>query len=98
MLGDVGFARIGDIVAMHTDLADGETTASLEAKIVYLADKFVRDEELVSIEERYHSAGEKYGMIPEIADKIRQYKKHALSVKEEVKTLLGYSPNRIVFR
>ena len=98
MLGNIGFARIGDIVAIHTDLAVGKTTASLEAKIVYLADKFVRDEELVSIEERYHSAEEKYGMIPEIADKIQQYKQRALSVKKEVETLLGYSPDKIIFK
>ncbi|MFC2020247.1 DVU_1551 family NTP transferase [Chloroflexota bacterium] len=97
MLSGMGFVRIGDIVAMHTDLAGSETTASIEAKIVYLADKFVGDEELVSIEERYNSAAEKYGAKPEIADKIERYKQQALSVKEEVKALLGYSPDRIIF-
>jgi len=98
MLGNFGFIRIGDIVALHTDLGDSETTASLEAKTVYLADKFVRDDELVTIEERYNSAAEKYGMIPETAAKIQAYRQQALRIKEEIKTLLGYSPDRIVFR
>jgi molybdenum cofactor cytidylyltransferase len=96
MLRDFGYSKISDIITTHTGFTG--TPASLEAKVVLLADKYVRDEELVTIEERYLSAGKKYGSVPGIEDKIQQGKEHALGIKEELTTLLGYSPDKIVFR
>ena len=70
---------------------------TLEAMIVYLADKYVRDEEPVSVEERYSRAEIKYGSIPGEYDKIQRYKRDALKVKELLTNILGFSPDKIVF-
>jgi putative nucleotidyltransferase with HDIG domain len=54
ILTSMGFPRVAAIVAAHTDL---EPFASLdESAIVYLADKLVRGEETVTIDERFQPA------------------------------------------
>ncbi len=89
ILRKLGFSKVGDIVAVHTDLAGGNTKLSLEAKIVYLADKFVEGEKLVSIEERYSSSSHNFGLTPEIEAAIAQRLKVAQTTKKELEGLLG---------
>jgi putative nucleotidyltransferase with HDIG domain len=97
MLADYGFGVTGHIVSLHTDIFREGEKPSLEALIVYLADKYIRDEEPVSIEERYSSAEIKYHSIPGVSAKIQRYKSDALKVKEQMEHILGFSPDRIVF-
>ncbi len=80
LLRGLGFGPIGDIVAVHTDLLEGEAEASLAAKVVYLADKLVAGERLVSLEERYRSSRERFSPTPEIEEKILRRKKRAIQV------------------
>lgn len=54
MLRSMGFDRVAEIVAAHTDLG-GFCTLD-EPAIVFLADKLVRDEELVTLEQRFKPA------------------------------------------
>ncbi len=96
ILHDFGFPRIGDIITNHTGFTGIQM--SIEAKVVLVADKYVQDEELVSIEERYKSAGKKYASVPGIEEKIRKGKEIAMAIKQEIATLLGYSPDKIVFK
>jgi HD superfamily phosphodiesterase len=96
ILREIGFGKVGDIVAVHTDLQEGDNGASLEAKIVYLADKFVEDEKLVSIEERFRSSRHHFRLTPEIEARILQRKKRALSVKQEFENLLGHSLEEVL--
>jgi molybdenum cofactor cytidylyltransferase len=97
MLTDFGFGKTGHVVSLHTDIFGEGEKPSLEAMIVYLADKYIRDEEPVSVEERYSSAEDKYGSIPGVREKIQRYKSDALKVKERIENILGFSPDRIVF-
>jgi molybdenum cofactor cytidylyltransferase len=90
ILREIGFGKVGDIVAVHSDLADGNTRLSLEAKVVYLADKLVEGEKLVTIEERYRSTNRRHGVNPEIESKIYQRMLCALKLKEEIESLLGH--------
>ena len=94
ILQEMGFGKVGEIVAIHTDLPAGNSSISLESKIVYLADKYVKGEDHVSLDERYHSAGSKYGLNLEI---MRQRKLRALKVKQELDDILGYSLDAIIF-
>jgi molybdenum cofactor cytidylyltransferase len=91
ILRDLGFSKVGDIVAVHSDLADGNTGLSLEAKIVFLADKFVQGERLVSIEERYSDVSRRYSLTREISNKVNERMYVALKVKEEIERLSGLS-------
>jgi molybdenum cofactor cytidylyltransferase len=97
MLRRMGFAAVGDIVAVHSDLSGGDTGLSLEAKIVFLADKLVQGEKMVSIDERYRTTSRQFAVTPEIESRISGRKQVALKVKGELETLLGYPLERIIF-
>jgi len=98
ILRELGFAKVGDIVAVHSDLAGGNTNLPLEGKIVYLADKLVDGEKLVTIEERYSSTIRHLGRTFEIQSAIAERLKVALSVKRELDKLLGHPLEEIISR
>lgn len=89
ILKRLGFGKAGEIVSIHTDLSKIDRKITLEDKIVYLADKFVKGEELVSIEARFSFAGRQYGSEPGLEDKIRKRKERALKTKIELEKSLG---------
>jgi molybdenum cofactor cytidylyltransferase len=96
LLLEMGFGKTGKVVAAHSDLPDGLTGSSLEAKIVFLADKFVSGENLVSIEQRYAQALERFGADNQIKAGILLRKETALSVKREFEAVLGYPLELII--
>ena len=95
-LRDMGFGKTADIVAVHTDLANGNDELSLESRIVFLADKLVKEDQLVDVQERYRDIGRRYGGSPEIELKIAQRLQHALKVKQELEKMLGCSLRSIL--
>jgi putative nucleotidyltransferase with HDIG domain len=97
ILTDFGFGKTGHVVSLHTDIFSEGGQPSLEAMIVYLADKYIRDEEPVSVEERYSGAEIKYGSIPGVFEKIQRYKSDAAKVREHIENILGFSPDRLIF-
>jgi molybdenum cofactor cytidylyltransferase len=96
ILRGMGFIIVGDVVAVHSDLADGNTGLPLEAKIVFLADKLVEGERLVSIEERYGGVDHRHGLTPEISNKVNKRMNVALKVKEEIESLTGHPLEEII--
>lgn len=89
ILAEHGFERIGDIVSIHQDLVGDIASVDIETKIVYFADKVVSEESVVSVEERFQASENRYGHIPEAAEKIRVARARALLVKEEFEKILG---------
>jgi len=91
ILNDLGFKTVGEIVSIHSWLGENETEVSIESKVVYLADKFVKGEDIVSLEVRYNSADNKYGSTPEMKAVIRGRWLQALRIKQEIENILGCS-------
>lgn len=98
ILCEMGFSKIGDIVALHADLPEGMPSTSLEAKVVYLADKFVLGEKLVSLEERYQSAVRRFGVTADVKASIIERMDRALSLKKEIELLLGQPLEKVIFK
>jgi molybdenum cofactor cytidylyltransferase len=96
ILRDLGFGKTGDIVGVHSDLADGNTGLSLEAKVVYIADKLIMGEKQVSLEERYSSANRRFGLTPATQGLINGRLKVAQNVKKELEGMAGRSLDDIV--
>lgn len=90
ILRGMGFDKIADIVAVHMELPERADDVALNGKIVFLADKLVHGEDLISIEERYGSASLAYGKTPDVIAKIEERKNQALRVKREIEELLRY--------
>jgi molybdenum cofactor cytidylyltransferase len=97
LLVEMGFNKVGNIVSAHSDLPDGLKGSSLETKIVYLADKFVSGENLVTIEQRYDQALERFSAIENIKNEILKRREGAFQVENEFESSLGYPLERIVF-
>jgi molybdenum cofactor cytidylyltransferase len=95
ILQSMGFGKTGEIVAAHSDLPEGLSGSSPEAKLVFLADKFVAGETLVSVEQRYTQVLKRFGAA---RSDILQRKAVALRVKLEFETVLGYPLEKIILR
>ena len=89
ILTSLGFARVGNVVGVHTELSGGPV--NLEAKIVYLADKLVRGEQVVSLDKRYSISAEQYGKDPDIGVKVAERKQRAEETASEIEALAGIS-------
>ena len=85
LLRELGFGKTGDIVAVHSDLYGGDLALPLESKVVYLADKFVGGEKLVSLEERYRHPDFPADAQAAVAERL----KVAQVVKREMEKLIG---------
>lgn len=96
ILAAMGFAGTGEIVAAHSDLPQGMAGSSLEAKIVFLADKYAAGETPVSVEERYALALSRFGTDSEMREGILQRKAVALGVEKEFELLLGGPLEKII--
>ncbi len=83
----MGFEAIAPLVAAHADLqASGEP--SLEAKLVFLADKLVMGDRLVSLDERFSEAMQRFGSDPAAAEDIRRKWSIARTAQNEIEMLL----------
>lgn len=94
---DMGFSGIADIVASHTDLPVERQAVSLEAKVVYLADKFVKEDTIIPLEERFQSALERFGSEPGAKADILRRRKQAFEVKDEIERLLRKLLDGVIF-
>ncbi len=96
ILRRLGFDPAAEIVAQHMDLSPESPAASLEAKIVFLADKFVVGERVVTLQARYQSARDHYAATAGIASVIEERQRRALAVRQQLETLLGFSLTRLL--
>jgi len=90
ILAEMGFGKTSEIVAAHTNLAQGKMEHSLESRIVYLADKMVKGTDLVSLEKRFEYANSLFGVNPEVAANIQLNKQRAVKVKNDIENILEY--------
>ena len=67
-----------------------------EADLVYLADKLVAGDRLISLEERFRRAFEKHSHTPEAHDAVRRRLENALIIRERVQRILGFSPEEVL--
>jgi molybdenum cofactor cytidylyltransferase len=92
LLQELGFGKVGDIVSVHSTLSEGNSGLPLEDKIVFLADKFVGGEKLISIEGRYHHPD----WPPESQKLSLERRKVAEAVKREFEDILGRSLEEVI--
>ena len=89
VLRRLGFPRVAAVVASHTDIELGDDVALNESAIVYLADKLVRGDRMISLGERFEAALERFGddAIARLA--IMKRRRDALAIADEVERVLG---------
>jgi hypothetical protein len=82
------FPRVAEIVAAHTDL-DFSASILDEKAIVFLADKLVRGEQLVTINERFQPALDWFGNNPVALQAVQRRLATAKQVACAVESRLG---------
>ena len=91
MVRELGFDRVADIVALHTDLNGEHNAGAREAEIVYIADKLIANDRLVSLSSRFDTALGRFGHDPLAREAIERRRKTAESVKKKLEILAGRS-------
>lgn len=89
LLSEMGFARIAQIVSMHTDLKPTTGHTATVAEIVYMADKLVMQTRVTTLEARFNQALARYGQDPEAETAILKRKAVALALKEKLERTAG---------
>jgi len=69
MLTEMGYTGIAPIVAAHTDIECSLGEPITPSEVLYLADKLVSGNTIVSLADRFQGALETYGHDPEIRKK-----------------------------
>jgi len=95
LLREMGFIRVGNIVAVHTDLP--REINDWESKIVFLADKLIKGTQRVSLSQRYDPATRPFKITMEISTQIAARRKRAEEIKEELEKRLNHSLESLSF-
>jgi hypothetical protein len=88
-----GFTKLAGVVAAHMEL-DFMAESELDEKaVVFLADKLVKGERLVTIEERFSSALDRFSQDDQVMALVLRRKKAAETVMKRVLKLVGNNLN-----
>ncbi|HET6413082.1 MAG TPA: NTP transferase domain-containing protein [Anaeromyxobacter sp.] len=89
LLASLGFPRVAEVVAAHTDLPSGGREPLDEPALVFLADKLVQGERIVSLEDRFEAALERFSGSPALRAAVERRRAAAAAVVKSVERALG---------
>lgn len=72
MIREIGYGFVGDIIASHMDIIVCEDESITEKEILYLADKFVKENQICSVDERFQLSLNHVGENPKAIEKINK--------------------------
>lgn len=89
MLNTMGYHDVADIVAVHRDIEFEEGRTLNEAAVLYLADKLVKGDRRVSIDERFQGALDKFNRNGDVLPGVRKRLLNARAIANVVERLIG---------
>lgn len=89
LLQRMGYPQVGSIIGSHTDIEVGEKGGITESEILYLADKLVREDRRISIEERFGNSLDKFKDNPEAMRKIENRRTAAYKIVKKIEAATG---------
>ncbi len=78
-----------NIIRQHMELDPQNIHTISEVTLVYLADKVVKEDEIVTVEERYSYAEEKFSENPIVLKNVLQSKHSAIAIRGLVEEAIG---------
>jgi len=88
-LAAMGFKRVAAVVAAHTDMEFTDLSCIGEKEIVYLADKLVDGDALVTLHQRFESALQRHGHRPQARSRIIRRRAAAQSIVRAIEERIG---------
>lgn len=71
IMDELGYGKVGSIIGTHTDIKVVENDKLTENEILYLADKLVKEDKVITLEERFGQSLKIYSDNPEALRKIQ---------------------------
>lgn len=100
LLADLGFKRIGEIVAEHVKLQEGRNSQPLsEEEIINYSDKRVMHTRVVPLTERFADLWERYGakgLDKEAAKRIIQLENETYELENKIFSKLDFTPEELL--
>lgn len=91
LLQKMGYGQVGSVIGSHTDIEVDEKSRITESEILYLADKLVKEDRRISIEDRFGNSLDKYRDNPEAVRKIESRSNAAYKIIKKIETATGRS-------
>jgi uncharacterized protein len=96
VLKGMGYERVGEVIAEHVELSEGKDPFSIsEEEVVNYADKRVRHDRIVSLEERFHDLKERYGKTPRAIQRLAHSEGTALKIEGKIFSVLDFRPEEV---
>ena len=96
MLAELGLSRLAPIVASHRDVPPPSSGVLTEKEVVCLADKLVRCDRRVGVEERFEEKLALYSLDAHACRAIRGRMNNALALRDLVERCCGRSIEEIL--
>lgn len=92
----LGYKEISKIIGQHMNIHLSKNKSIREVEIVYLADKLVKEDEIVVLDERYKRSMEKFLDQPQILSSVKERFHKAKIIKDAVEKILGNAIENIL--
>lgn len=89
ILQEMGYGKIGSIIGSHTDIEVDDQERIIESEILYLADKLVKEDKVISLNQRFNSSFDKYKDSPEALSKIKNRRDAAYKIIKKIEAATG---------
>jgi uncharacterized protein len=96
LLREIGFERVGDVIAEHIQLVKKIDPSWIsEEEVVNYADKRVRHDRIVSLEERFEDLKGRYGKGQRALELLEELRKATLKIERKIFSILEIEPNHL---
>ncbi|MFH0976039.1 MAG: NTP transferase domain-containing protein [Spirochaetota bacterium] len=89
ILSGIGYKRIADIIAQHVDISNNALEEINEAAILYLADKIMKEDKPVLLEERLADSMSKHAHDGSAINNIKKRFNNAFLIKSRIEKIIG---------
>jgi len=96
---EMGFEKVGAVVREHIHLSKKPNPFYVsEEEIVNYADKRVKHNQVVTLEERFEDLRQRYGKNPRAIELLEDLKKSTLEIEKKIFSILKIDPNDLLHR
>jgi uncharacterized protein len=94
LLKEMGYVRVGEVVAEHIQLSRGQDSSSVsEEEVVNYADKRVLHDRIVSLEERFRDLKVRYAKDKKSIAKMEELEKNTFDMEHKIFSILKINPD-----
>lgn len=98
LLSRIGYQPVANIISGHTDIWFQAGDPINEAAVLYLADKLVQQDSIVTLQERFQPALSRYGAEPQNLAAVRRRLSWAEAIQTQIESVTGVAVDNLCHR